>query len=85
MTITIDLPKEIVEKARSEASFRGIQLEALLLEKIRVGLAGNKGISNDRPWMKHFGTLRDLHDERKEIEARIAEEFESYGWRGKAE
>jgi len=85
MTITIDLPGEIVEKVRSEASFRGIQLEALLLEKIRVGISGNKGISNDRPWMKHFGALRDLHDERKEIEARIAEEFESYGWRGRAE
>jgi len=85
MTITIDLPGEIVEKVRSEASFRGIQLEALLLEKIQAGLSGNKGISNDRPWMKHFGALRDLHDERKEIEARIAEEFESYGWRGRAE
>ena len=38
MTIAIDLPGEIVEKVRSEASFRGIQLEALLLEKIQAGL-----------------------------------------------
>ena len=85
MTIAIDFPEEIVEKVRSEASFRGILLEAILLEKIQAGLSGNKGISNDRPWMKHFGALRDLHDERKVIEARIAEEFESYGWRGRAE
>lgn len=76
MTMTIDLPKEIEEKVRSEASFRGIQLEALLLEKIQAGLSGNNGISNYRPWMKHFGSLRDLHDERKLIEARIDEEFE---------
>lgn len=76
MTMTIDLPGEIVEKVRSEASLRGVKVEALLLEKIRVGLASNKATSNDRPWMKHFGSLRDLHDERKEIEARIAEEFE---------
>lgn len=76
MTMTINLPGEIVEKVRSEASLRGVKVEVLLLEKIRTGLASNKEISNDRPWMKHFGSLRDLHDERKEIEARIAEEFE---------
>ena len=76
MTMTINLPGEIVEQVRSEASLRGVKVEALLLEKIRAGLASNKEISNDRPWMKHFGSLRDLHHERKEIEARIAEEFE---------
>lgn len=76
MTMTIVLPGEIVEKVRSEASLRGVKVEALLLEKIRAGLASNKEISNDRPWMKHFGSLRDLHDDRKEIEARISQEFE---------
>lgn len=84
MIMTIDLPMEIVEKVRSEASLRGGKVEVLLLEKIRTGLAGNKEISNDRPWMKHFGSLRNLHDERKEIEARIAEEFEQVnpqGWK----
>lgn len=76
MTMTINLPGEILEKVRSEASLKGVKVEALLLEKIRAGLASNNEISNDRPWMKHFGSLRDLRDERKEIEARIAEEFE---------
>lgn len=76
MTMTIDLPQDIAEKVRSEASCRGVKLEAILLEKIKSGFISNKGTSNDRPWMKHFGALRDLHDERKEIEARIAEEFE---------
>lgn len=74
--MTLDLPGEIMEKVRSEASMRGVKMEALLLEKIRVGLADNRKFSKDRPWMKHFGALRDLHDERKLIEARIAEEFE---------
>ena len=69
MTMTIDLPGEIVEKVRSEASLRGGKVEVLLLEKIRTGLASKKKISNDRPWMKHFGFLRDLHDERKEIDS----------------
>jgi len=76
MTMTINLPGEILEKVRSEASLRGVKVEVLLLEKIRTGLASNKETSNGRPWMKHFGSLRDLHAERKEIEARIAEEFE---------
>ena len=69
--MTIDLPQDIAVKVRSEASCRGIKLEDLLLEKIKSGITSNKVTSIDRPWMKHFGSLRDLHDEQKLIEARI--------------
>ena len=34
MTMTIDLPSEIVGKVRSETLFRGLKLEANLLEKL---------------------------------------------------
>jgi hypothetical protein len=34
MTMTIDLPVDLMEKVRSEAAMWGIQLEVLLLEKI---------------------------------------------------
>ena len=76
MTMTIDLPSEIVDKVRSEALFRGLKLEAILLEKIQQGLSNKEDHSSARPWLKYFGALKGLHDERNEIESRIAEEFE---------
>lgn len=76
MTMTINLPREIVEKVLSKASCRGIKLEALLMEKIQAGLSTKKEISSYHPWMKYFGSLPGLHDERKGIASRMAEEFE---------
>lgn len=75
MTMTIDLPLDVIEKARSEAASRGIELEVLLLEKIQSGVSAKTEQSPERPWMKHFGSLRNFHDERKEIESRIEEDF----------
>ena len=75
MTMTIDLPMDVMEKVRSEAALRGIQLEVLLLEKIQSGVSANMEQPAERPWMKHFGSLRNYHDERKEIESRIEKEF----------
>ncbi len=45
MTMTIDLPCEIVGKVRSETLFRGLKLDANFLEKIdrlRFGLFARK-------------------------------------------
>jgi len=84
MTMTIDLPVDVIEKVRSEASLRGIQIEALLVEKIKSGFFSRKEYAAERPWMKHFGSLRNFHDERKEIESRIEEEFgqvDVVGWK----
>jgi len=84
MTMTIDLPVDVMEKMRSEASLRGIQLEVLLLEKIQSGVSVKMEQAAERPWMKHFGSLRNFHDERKEIESRIEEEFgqvDATGWK----
>jgi hypothetical protein len=83
MTMTIDLPMDVWEKMRSEAALRGIQLEVLLLEKIQSGVSARMEQAADRPWMKHFGSLRNFHDERKKIESRIKDEFgqvDAAGW-----
>lgn len=82
--MTIDLPVDVIEKARSEVASRGIQLEVLLLEKIQSGVSAEMEQAAERPWMKHFGSLRNFHDEQKEIESRIEEEFgqvDTAGWR----
>ena len=84
MTMTIDLPVDVMEKVRSEAALRGIQLEVLLLEKIQNGVSVRKEPTQERPWMKHFGSLRNFHDERQQIESRIEEEFgqvDAAGWK----
>jgi hypothetical protein len=84
MTMTIDLPVDLMEKVRFEASLKGVQLEVLLLEKIQAGVSASKENAPERPWMKHFGSLRNFHDERKEIESRIEEEFgqvDTAGWK----
>ena len=84
MTMTIDLPVDVMEKVRSEAALRGVQLEVLLLEKIQSGGSTKKEPAQERPWMKHFGSLRNFHDERQEIESRIEEEFgqvDTAGWK----
>ena len=84
MTMTIDLPMDVMEQVRAEAALRGIQLEVLLLEKIQSGVSSRMEHSPERPWMKHFGSLRNFHDERKKIESRIEEEFgqvDSTGWK----
>ena len=73
--MTIELPVDLMKKVRSEAALRGIQLEVLLLEKIKSGVSAKKEQAAERPWMKHFGSLRDFHDERQEIESRIEEEI----------
>ena len=44
-------------------------------KKLEAGVSARKEHAADRPWMKHFGSLRNFHDERKEIESRIEEEF----------
>jgi hypothetical protein len=75
MSITIDLPVDLMEKVQFEASLKGVQLEVLLLEKIQAGVSASKENAPERPWMKHFGSLRNFHDERKEIESRIEEEL----------
>jgi hypothetical protein len=83
MIMNIDLPMDVWEKMRSEAALRGIQLEVLLLEKIQSGVSARMAQAADRPWMKHFGSLRNFHDERKKIESRIKEEFgqvDAAGW-----
>jgi hypothetical protein len=75
MTMTIDLPVDVMEKVRSEAALREFNSKCFFLEKIQSGVSTRKEPPQQRPWMKHFGSLRNFHDERQEIESRIEEEF----------
>ncbi len=74
MKTTVDIPDALFRQAKSAAAEQGIPLRVLiseaLAEKLRVDSIG------DKPWMKMFGKLRDLHSETARINQIIEEEFE---------
>jgi hypothetical protein len=54
-----------------------------VLEKNQSGVSAKMEKAKERPWMKHFGSLRNFHAERQEIESRMEEEFgqvDTAGW-----
>ena len=70
---TLEIPDFLFRRAKSVAAERGIPLRQLVTEAVQEKL---KTTSQERPWMKHFGKLRHLHKERKQIERRVEEAFE---------
>lgn len=74
MKTTLEIPDFIFRRAKSVAAERGIPLRQFVTEavqeKLRVSPDGEK------PWMKHFGKLKHLHNETALVEKRIEEAFE---------
>jgi thiamine biosynthesis lipoprotein ApbE len=70
---TLEIPDFLFRRAKSVAAERGIPLRQLVTEAVQEKL---KTTSRERPWMKHFGKLKHLHKERKQIEKRVEEAFE---------
>lgn len=55
------------------AAERGIPLRQFITEAVQEKL---KTTSQERPWMKHLGSLKHLRTDRKRIEKRVEEAFE---------
>lgn len=76
MKTTLEIPDELFRAAKATAASSGVSLKSFITEALQSKLSASaSAISN--PWMRHFGSLRNLSSERPSIEARIAEEFES--------
>ena len=73
MKTTIEVPDALFRRAKSVAAQRGIPLRALVAEALTDKLKSAEGL--DKPWMKTFGKLRDLHKETLKIDRIIEEEF----------
>lgn len=73
MKTTLEIPDALFRQAKSVAARKGVPLRELVTEaieeKLRVESAGEK------PWMRHLGALRDLHEENKRIDRIIEQEF----------
>lgn len=79
MKTTLDIPDPLFRQAKSRAALRGISLRQFfteaLEEKITASPSAQPG-SAEPPWMRGFGALRDLHEETRVLDSRIAEAFD---------
>jgi hypothetical protein len=69
---TLEIPDFLFRRAKSAAAERGIPLRQFVTEAVQEKL---RSTPQERPWMKHLGKLRHLHQESKQVEKRVEEAF----------
>lgn len=74
MKTTVDLPDDLLRRAKIEAASRGVPLKQVFQEALEQRLGASS--AREPAWRRHFGALRDLRAEHRRVDARIAEEFE---------
>jgi hypothetical protein len=74
---TVEIPDPLFRQAKAAAAQKGISLKELFTGALREQLRRHTaGRTPDRPWMRAFGGLRELHRENKRLERIITAEFE---------
>jgi len=76
---TIELPEALFRRAKSMAAQEGVTLKQLLTEALESQLETRMTTRNGKAaprWMRAYGALRHLRQERKTIERAIESEFE---------
>ena len=80
MKTTIELPEALFRRAKSMAAQEGVTLKQLLTQALesRLDVTGSArdGKAAAPTWMRAYGALRHLRQERKAIERAIEFEFE---------
>ena len=79
MKTTIELPEALFRRAKSMAAQEGVTLKQLLTEALESRLDMRAAARNGKAaprWMRAYGALRHLRQERKMIERAIESEFE---------
>lgn len=74
MKTTLEMPDNVLRKAKAKAAERGIPLRQFVTEAVEEKLAAPQ--PTEKPWMRSFGELRHLHKETLKINKIIEEEFE---------
>jgi predicted transcriptional regulator len=78
MKTTLELPDQLVRKAKATAAERGQSLKEFVTEALQDKLAGDDSRRAHQPeWMEGFGKLKHLHEETLRVQAIIDEEFET--------
>ena len=73
MKTTLEIPDFLFRRAKSAAAERGIPLRQLVTEAVQEKL---RIAPQEKPWTKHLGRLKHLHEDRTRIEGRVEEAFE---------
>jgi hypothetical protein len=77
MKTTLELPDQLVRKAKAMAAERGQSLKEFVTEALQDKLAGDDSRREQPEWMEGFGKLKHLHEETLRVQAIIDEEFET--------
>ena len=75
MKTTLEIPDAIFRRAKSAAAERGVPLREFVTQAVREKLAANATLP-ERPWLKHMGKLRRLHQETERINRLIEADSE---------
>jgi hypothetical protein len=83
MKTTLEIPDPIFRRAKSAASARGVPLREFVTQAVKDKLAACS-TPPQRPWVKHMGKLKHLHEETERINRLIeadSERIEEEMWR----
>ncbi|UCH26514.1 MAG: hypothetical protein JSV66_02375 [Trueperaceae bacterium] len=75
MKTTVELPDQLFREAKVVAAQRGQTLRQFLTEALAEKLESAKE-PKSKPWMRHFGSLKEYKQEIERIDAIIEDEFE---------
>jgi hypothetical protein len=70
---TLEIPDDLLDRAKAKAAERGIPLRQFVVEAVEDKVNAS---DEQKPWMQAFGKLRHLHDETVRIDRLIEAEFE---------
>jgi hypothetical protein len=76
MKTTLEIPDDVFRRAKSKAAEQGIPLRQFITDAVEEKLREAPRAA-EKPWMKHIGKLKHLHEETKRIDKIIEEEFEN--------
>jgi hypothetical protein len=73
---TVEIPDALFRQAKATAAQQGTSLKDFLTDAVRERLRKISPANTDKPWMRAFGGLRDLHRESKRLERVVRQEFD---------
>lgn len=83
MKMTLEIPDPILRRAKSAAAARGVPLREFVTQAVKEKLAAFSK-PPERPWVKHMGKLKHLHEETERVNQLIerdSEKIDAEMWR----
>ena len=76
MKTTFELPDRLFREAKATAAARSQSLRLFFTDAIAEKLSAVKAMQMEKPWMKHFGAMKENSEELQRIKRVIENEFE---------